>query len=128
MSPNAHPFRQCDKSCLVFCIGPEGGSDPHGPWGGRAARCPFHGGGGCFYFHWELLRSEVKTLLAGCPLVLEDSVDIVHLAQLLKERDEVQQLRVGHVVEPRGHRNLQQEVNQNKKQMQKSLTAEEKRK
>lgn len=46
------------------------------------------------------------TLLACGPLLLEDRVDVVHFAKSLEERDEVQQLRVGHVVEPRGHRHL----------------------
>lgn len=45
-------------------------------------------------------------LLARGPLLLEDGVDIIHFAQLLKERDKVQQLRVGHVIKPRGHRHL----------------------
>lgn len=45
-----------------------------------------------------------RTLLACGPLVLEDCVDIIHFAQPLKEGDEVQQLGVGHVIEPRGHR------------------------
>lgn len=38
--------------------------------------------------------------------MLEDCVDIIHFAQPLKEGDEVQQLGVGHVIEPRGHRHL----------------------
>lgn len=48
-----------------------------------------------------------RALLAGGPLVLEDRVDVVHFAQPLEERDEVQQLGVGHVVEPRGHGHLE---------------------
>ena len=56
-----------------------------------------------------LFRAEMRsrTLLAGGPLVLEDRVDVVHFAQPLEERDEVQQLGVGHVVEPRGHGHLE---------------------
>lgn len=57
-------------------------------------------------FPLGLVEVRRQELLAGCPLVLEDCVDVVHLAQLLKEWDEVQQFRVGHVVEPRCHRNL----------------------
>lgn len=38
--------------------------------------------------------------------MLQDGVDVVHLAQPLEEGDEVQQLRVGHVIEPRGHGHL----------------------
>lgn len=44
--------------------------------------------------------------LAGGALLLQDSVDVVHFAQPLEEGDEVQQLCVGHVIEPRGHGNL----------------------
>lgn len=44
--------------------------------------------------------------LAGGALLLQDGVDVVHLAQPLEEGDEVQQLRVGHVIEPRGHGHL----------------------
>ena len=51
-------------------------------------------------------RRSTLTPLARCALVLEDRVDVVHFAQPLEERDEVQQLGVGHVVEPRGHRHL----------------------
>lgn len=36
--------------------------------------------------------------------MLEDCVDVIHFAQPLEERDEVEQLGVGHVVKPRGHR------------------------
>lgn len=57
-----------------------------------------------FLFRAAEMRSG--TLLARGPLLLEDVVDIIHFAQLLEEGDEVQQLGVGHVVEPRGHRNL----------------------
>lgn len=46
---------------------------------------------------------KIGTPLARSPLLLEDRVDTVHFAQPLEERDEVQQLRVGHVVEPGGH-------------------------
>lgn len=53
-----------------------------------------------------------QTVLAGGPLVLEDGVDVVHFAQPLEERDEVQELSVGHVVEPRGHRHLNAHRNQ----------------
>lgn len=42
--------------------------------------------------------------LARRRLLLQDRVDVVHFAQPLEERDQVQQLGVGHVVEPRGHR------------------------
>lgn len=38
--------------------------------------------------------------------MLQDSVDVVHFAQPLKEGDEVQQLCVGHVIEPRGYGHL----------------------
>ena len=48
----------------------------------------------------------MRTLLAR--LLLEDVVDVIHFAQLLEERDEVQQLGVGHVVEPRGHGHLEE--------------------
>lgn len=44
--------------------------------------------------------------LARRRLLLQDCVDVVHFAQPLEERDQVQQLGVGHVVEPRGHRHL----------------------
>lgn len=47
-----------------------------------------------------------RTPLACRPLVLEDCVDVIHFAQPLEEGDEVQQLGVGHVVEPRGHGHL----------------------
>lgn len=65
-----------------------------------------------FFFHSctsVLFRAEMRSraLLAGGPLVLEDRVDVVHFAQPLEERDEVQQLGVGHVVEPRGHGHLE---------------------
>lgn len=43
----------------------------------------------------------------GVIRVAEHRVDVVYLAESLKERDQVQELRVGHVVEPRGHWNLQ---------------------
>lgn len=87
--------------------------DPRGPWGGRRAgrrasvRVRFLG-----FILFPLGVAEVRgqTLLAVHPLVLEDRVDVVHLAQPLEEWDEVQQLRVGHVVEPRGHGNLRRKV------------------
>lgn len=44
--------------------------------------------------------------LACGHLLLQDCIDVVYFAQPLKERDEVQQLCVGHVVEPRGHGHL----------------------
>lgn len=44
--------------------------------------------------------------LACGPLLLQDCVDVVHFAQPLEEGNEVQQLSVGHVIEPRGHRHL----------------------
>ena len=47
-----------------------------------------------------------RALLACILLVLQDRVDVVHFAQPLEEGDEVQQLCVGHVVEPRGHGHL----------------------
>lgn len=58
-------------------------------------------------------RAEMRSraLLACGPLLLEDCVDVVHFAQPLKKGDEVQQLGVGHVVEPRGHRHLEEIVN-----------------
>lgn len=92
--------------------------DPSGPWGGRAGRetgvraCAFPG---VFLFPLGVAEVKGQTLLAGLPLVLEDRVDVVHLAQPLKERDEVQQLRVGHVVKPRGHGNLRRKVGENNK-------------
>lgn len=52
------------------------------------------------HFRAERRKNGGAALLAGGSLVLEDCVDVVHFAQPLKERDEVQQLRVGHVVEP----------------------------
>lgn len=52
-----------------------------------------------------------RTLLACGLLLLEDCVDVIHLAQPLEEGDEVQQLGVGHVVEPRGHRHLEENTN-----------------
>lgn len=52
------------------------------------------------HFRAERRKNGGAALLAGGSLVLEDRVDVVHFAQPLKERDEVQQLRVGHVVEP----------------------------
>lgn len=51
-------------------------------------------------------RSRGRAPLAGGPLLLQDSVDVVHFAEPLEEGDEVQQLRVGHVIEPRGHGHL----------------------
>lgn len=47
-----------------------------------------------------------RMLLAFRPLVLQDCVDVVHFAQPLKKGNEVQQLGVRHVIEPRGHRHL----------------------
>lgn len=44
-----------------------------------------------------------RTLLARGLLLLQDCVDVIHLAQPLEEGDEVQKLGVGHVVKPRGH-------------------------
>lgn len=44
--------------------------------------------------------------LACGPLLLQDCIDVVHFAQPLEEGNEVQQLSVGHVIEPRGHRHL----------------------
>lgn len=52
-----------------------------------------------------------RTLLACGLLLLEDCVDVIHFAQPLEEGDEVQQLGVGHVVEPRGHRHLEENTN-----------------
>lgn len=49
---------------------------------------------------------KIGTPLARSPLLLKDWVDIVHFAQPLEERDEIQQLSVGHVVEPGGHGHL----------------------
>lgn len=45
--------------------------------------------------------------------MLEDCVDVVHFAQPLEERDEVEQLGVGHVVEPRSNGNLYREKMEN---------------
>lgn len=56
---------------------------------------------------WAAIESPEA--LACSPLLLENSVDVVHFAQLFEERDEVQQLGVGHVVEPRGHGHLSEE-------------------
>lgn len=75
-----------------------------GGWAGRRA---------CVCISWGCLfplgvaKVRGQALLAGRPLVLEDCVDVVHLAQPLEKWDEVEQLCVRHVVEPRGHRNLQ---------------------
>lgn len=70
----------------------------------------------CFLFLDAVLFGDEmgkgQTVLAGGPLVLEDGVDVVHFAQPLEERDEVQELSVGHVVEPRGHRHLDEHRNQ----------------
>lgn len=49
--------------------------------------------------------------LARGALLLQDSVDVVHFAQPLEEGDEVQQLCVGHVIEPRGHGHLDDKPN-----------------
>lgn len=49
--------------------------------------------------------------LAHGALLLQDSVDVVHFAQPLEEGDEVQQLCVGHVIEPRGHGHLDDKPN-----------------
>lgn len=35
-----------------------------------------------------------RVALASSPLLLEHSVDVIHLTQSLEERDEIQQLRV----------------------------------
>lgn len=56
---------------------------------------------------------KTSTALARSPLLLEDRVDVVHFAQPLEERDEVQQLGVGHVVEPRSNGNLYREKMEN---------------
>ena len=40
------------------------------------------------------------SLLARSPLLLQNVVDVVHFAESLEERDEIQELRVRHVVEP----------------------------
>lgn len=45
--------------------------------------------------------------------MLEDCVDVIDFAQPLEERDEVQQLCVGHVIEPRGHRHLNKNISIN---------------
>lgn len=62
-----------------------------------------------------LFRAEMKspTALARGPLLLEDCVDVIHFAQPLEERDEVQQLGVRHVVEPRGHGHLNEGIMSN---------------
>lgn len=44
--------------------------------------------------------------LAASSLLCEKSVDVVRSAQSLKEGDEVQELRVGRVVEPGNHGHL----------------------
>lgn len=62
--------------------------------------------GDFFYLYAVLFRAEMRTALARGPLLLEHRVDVIHFAQPLEERQEVQELRVGHVVEPRGHRHL----------------------
>lgn len=61
------------------------------------------------FLYAVLFRAEARrgAPLAGGALVLEDRVDVIHTAQPLEEGDEVQQLRVGHVVEPRGHGHLE---------------------
>lgn len=52
-----------------------------------------------------------RMLLAFRPLMLQDCVDVVHFAQPLKKGNEVQQLGVRHVIEPRGHRHLDETTN-----------------
>ncbi len=71
-----------------------------------------------------LFRAEMRsrTLLACGSLLLEDCVDVVHLAQLLEEGDEVQQLGVGHVVEPRGHRHLEENTKDQQPHQQHEIT------
>lgn len=44
--------------------------------------------------------------------VAQHCIHTVHLAQLLEERDEVQELCVRHVVEPGGHRHLDKQMHQ----------------
>jgi hypothetical protein len=38
--------------------------------------------------------------------IAKDRVHVVDLTESLKERDQIQQLRIGHIVEPRGYRDL----------------------
>lgn len=47
--------------------------------------------------------------------VLQNSVHVLFLAQSLKERKQVQQLGVGHVIEPRLHGNLRRKKKKTKK-------------
>ena len=42
----------------------------------------------------------MEMALASGVLLFEDGVDVVHFTQLLKKRDEVQELSVRHVVKP----------------------------
>lgn len=71
----------------------------------------------CFHFPL-LLNADLfgaaatgRAALARRPLLLQDRVDVIHFAQPLEERDEVQQLRVRHVIEPRGHGHLGLKIN-----------------
>lgn len=60
---------------------------------------------------WPLAKappSSPRDVTLTCsPLLLQNCVHILHLTQSLEKWDEIQKLRVGHVVEPRGHGNLE---------------------
>lgn len=58
---------------------------------------------GLFEVHVHAIRGRARRRVIGVP---QNGVDVLHFAQLLEEGDQVAQLRVGHVVEPRGHGHL----------------------
>ena len=82
------PAGQCGRSVSVRAV--LGGVGPT-PWGQTALR----GGSG-------------TGRLCGCGS--QHGVHIVHTGQVLKEWHQVQELRVRHVVKPRGHWHLWEEV------------------
>lgn len=54
----------------------------------------------------EVKAASVVTL-ACSPVLFQDSVHIIYFTQSLEERDEIEQLCVGHVIEPGCYRHLE---------------------
>lgn len=59
------------------------------------------------------LKAASVVELACSPVLFQDSIHVVHFTQSLEEREEIEQLCVGHVIEPGRYRHLEGQGREN---------------
>lgn len=82
---------------------PQGGP---APYGGRELEERSQAWGQEQRLLWSIRKAAVHVVVGCCVGVLQNRINVVHLGQTLEERQQIEQLRVRHVIEPRRYRHL----------------------